>query len=162
MFPPADPDAAQTRYDHLDDLLTRLHMARQRPTWRRRLLDGADPVTSVATLRALRAVERRQQVGDGASIRDVAVHLAVEHSTASRTVSGLVAAGLLVKSAAADDQRRSVLMLTELGVHALATVTERRRELVAETIADWPTADVDVLVGLLERLTDRFEVAAGR
>ncbi|GAA2548308.1 MarR family winged helix-turn-helix transcriptional regulator [Mycolicibacterium diernhoferi] len=162
MFLPAAPDDMQTRYDHLDDLLTRLHMARQRPAWRERLLDGADPVASVATLRALRAVEHHQQIGAGASIGDVAEYLAVEHSTASRTVSGLVAAGLLAKSAAADDQRRSVLMLTELGTRALATVTERRRELVAETVADWPSADVDVLVGLLERLTDRFEVVTGR
>ena len=152
----------RTHYDHLDDLLTRLHMARQRPAWRRRLLDGADPVTSVATLRALRAVEHHQQIGDGASIRDVADYTAVEHSTASRTVAALVAAGLLAKSAAADDQRRSVLLLTELGLQALNTVTERRRELVGEMIADWPTVDVDVLVGLLERLTDRFELVAGR
>jgi len=152
----------RTHYDHLDDLLTRLHMARQRPAWRRRLLDGADPVTSVATLRALRAVEHHQQIGNGASIRDVADYTAVEHSTASRTVAALVAAGLLAKSAAADDQRRSVLILTELGLQALATVTERRRELVGEMIADWPTVDVDVLVGLLERLTDRFELVAGR
>jgi len=152
----------RTHYDHLDDLLTRLHMARQRPAWRRRLLDGADPVTSVATLRALRAVEHHQQIGNGASIRDVADYTAVEHSTASRTVSALVAAGLLAKSAAADDQRRSVLLLTELGLQALNTVTERRRELVGEMIADWPTVDVDVLVGLLERLTDRFELVAGR
>ena len=159
---PAPIDAVQTRYDRLDDLLTRLHMARQRPSWRRQLLAGADPVTSVATLRALRAVEHHQESDDGASIRDVADYLAVEHSTASRTVSALVAAGLLEKSAAADDQRRSVLVLTGLGVRALATVTQRRRELLAEIIADWPTADLDALVDLLDRLTDRFEAAAGR
>ncbi len=162
MPAPAPTDAVQTRYDHLDDLLTRLHMARQRPSWRRQLLAGADPVTSVATLRALRAVEHHQRTDGGASIGDVADYLAVEHSTASRTVSGLVAAGLLQKSAAADDQRRSVLVLTELGIRALATVTERRRELLAETIPDWAAADLDALVGLLERLTERFEAVAGR
>jgi hypothetical protein len=55
-----------------------------------------------------------------------------------------------------------VLVLTDVGRKALATVTDRRRELVAETIADWPDADVDTLVGLLERLTERFENSAGR
>lgn len=153
------PDAS---FDHLDDLLTRIHVARQRPSWRRRLLEGADPVTNVSTLRTLRAVEHHQHKGAGASIGDVADYLAVEHSTASRTVSAVVAAGLLTKSAADDDQRRSVLVLTDTGVKALATVTDRRRDLVAETVADWDSADIDRLVVLLERLTERFEATACR
>ncbi|MCT7661373.1 MarR family winged helix-turn-helix transcriptional regulator [Mycobacterium deserti] len=150
---------AQSRYDQLDDLLTRLHVARQRPSWRRRMLDGADPVASVSTLRVLRAVEQCQQAGGGASVSDVAEYLAVEHSTASRTVGAVVAAGLLTKTSATDDQRRCVLVLTDVGRKALATVTGRRRELVAETIADWPDTDVDTLVSLLDRLTERFERA---
>lgn len=149
-------------FDQLDDLLTRIHVARQRPSWRRRLLDGADPVTNVSTLRTLRAVEHHQRDGGGASIGDVADYLAVEHSTASRTVSAVVAAGLLTKTPADDDQRRSVLVLTDIGVKALATVTDRRRELVAETVADWDHTDIDRLVTLLERLTERMESAAGR
>lgn len=152
----------ESPFDHLDDLLTRIHVARQRPAWRRRLLDGAGPVTNVSTLRTLRAVEHHQRNGGGASIGDVADYLAVEHSTASRTVSAVVAAGLLAKSSADDDQRRSVLVLTDIGVQALATVTDRRRDLVAETVVDWDTADIDRLVILLERLTERFEAAAGK
>jgi DNA-binding MarR family transcriptional regulator len=152
----------ESPFDHLDDLLTRIHVARQRPSWRRRLLDGAGPVTNVSTLRTLRAVEHHQRNGGGASIGDVADYLAVEHSTASRTVSAVVAAGLLTKSPADDDQRRSVLVLTDIGVKALATVTERRRDLVAETVADWDVADIDQLVTLLERLTERIEAAGCR
>lgn len=150
----------QSRYDQLDELLTRIHLARQRPAWRRRLLDGADPVTSVSTLRVLRAVEERQRSGCGASIGDVAEFLAVEHSTASRTVAGVVASGLLTKTTAEDDQRRCALVLTDIGRKALGTVTDRRRDLVAETIADWPDTEVDTLVTLLDRLTERFEHGA--
>jgi DNA-binding MarR family transcriptional regulator len=149
-----------SRYDQLDELLTRIHVARQRPSWRRRLLDEAGPVTNVSTLRVLRAVEHCQQTG-GASIRDVAEYVAVEHSTASRTVGAAVAAGLLTKTSATDDQRRCVLVLSEVGREALARVTDRRRDLVAETIADWPDADVETLVDLLDRLTERLEGAAG-
>ncbi len=151
---------AQSRYDQLDELLTRIHLARQRPAWRRRLLDGAGPVTNVSTLRVLRAVEECQRTGGGASIRDVADFMAVEHSTASRTVATVVAAGLLTKTSAPDDQRRCALVLTDIGRKALATVADRRRDLVAETIADWPDADVETLVELLARLTERFEPAA--
>lgn len=150
----------QSRYDQLDELLTRIHIARQRPNWRRRLLDGAGPVTNVSTLRVLRAVEQCEQVDDGASIGDVAEYMAVEHSTASRLVATVVAAGLLTKSCAPDDQRRRALVLTDAGRKALATVTDRRRDLVAEAIADWPDPDVDTLVTLLDRLTERFERAA--
>jgi len=145
-----------SHYDDLDELLTRIHVARQRPGWRRRLLEESGPVTSVTTLRVLRAVERCQQVG-GASVRDVAEYMAIEQSTASRTVAAVVASGLLTKTSATDDQRRCVLVLTDVGRKALAEVTDRRRELVAETIADWPDADVDTLVSLLGRLAQRFE-----
>ena len=151
----------QSRYDQLDDLLTRIHLARQRPNWRRRPLDDAGPGANVSTLRVLRAVEEGQRFGGDASIRDVADYMAVEHSTASRTVAAVVAAGLLTKTFAPDDQRRCALVLTDVGRKALATVTDRRRELVAEAIADLPDTDVDTLVALLGRLTERFERGAG-
>ncbi|HEX2214842.1 MAG TPA: MarR family winged helix-turn-helix transcriptional regulator [Mycobacterium sp.] len=148
---------ADRRYDHLDELLTRIHIARQRPDWRRLLLGSDTRVTSVSTLRVLRAVEQAQAVGDGASIGDVAEYMAVEHSTASRTVAPVVAAGLLTKSVAAEDQRRCVLVLTAAGHEALAAVTNRRRELVADVVADWADDDVDALVTLLDRLAVDFE-----
>ncbi|MEZ0339384.1 MarR family winged helix-turn-helix transcriptional regulator [Mycobacterium sp. pV006] len=147
-------------YDDLDDLLTRIHIARQRPTWRRRLLDSAGPLRSVSTLRVLRAVEECE--GAGASVRDVADYLAVEQSTASRTVAAVVAAGLLTKTVDPGDQRRCVLLLTDEGRAALSAVTRRRRKLVAEAVADWPEDDVESLVSLLDRLTERFESAESR
>jgi DNA-binding MarR family transcriptional regulator len=153
---------AASRYDQLDDLLTRIAVARQRPSWRRRILDAADPVSNASTVRLLRAVEHCQAHGGGASIRDVADFMAVEHSTASRSVASAASAGLLTKTFAADDQRRCTLVLTDAGRDALATVTDRRRELVAELIADWPDANIDTLVALLGRLTERFEHAAAR
>ncbi len=152
----------QSRLDQLDDLLTRIAIARQRPGWRGRVLDGSSPVTNASTLRVLRAVEQCQQSGGGASVRDVADFLAVEHSTASRSVTAVVAAGLLTKTFAADDQRRCALVLTDEGRKALATVAERRRDLVAELVDDWPDADLDTLVSLLARLTARFEGAVVR
>ena len=151
---------SQSRYGQLDELLTRIHVARQRPNWRRRLLDSAGPVVNVSTLRVLRAVEECQRTGCGASIGDVAEFMAVEHSTASRTVAAVVAAGLLKKSSSPDDQRRCALVLTATGRKALATVSDRRRDLIAGIIADWPDSDVDTLVTLLSRLTERFESAA--
>ncbi|CAJ1581409.1 MarR family winged helix-turn-helix transcriptional regulator [[Mycobacterium] wendilense] len=146
-----------SRYDHLDELLTRIFTARQRPEWRRRVLDSTDSVRAASTVRVLRAVERRALGGAAASISDVADDLAVEHSTASRTVSSVVAAGLLTKTPAADDQRRSLLVLTDVGRKTLAQVTARRRDMVTAVVADWPDGEVDTLVTLLDRLADDFE-----
>lgn len=151
---------SESPYGQLDELLTRIHLARQRPAWRRRLLEGAGPATSVSTVRVLRAVEQRQRVDGGASIRDVAEFMAVDHSTASRTVAAVVAGGMLTKTSSPDDQRRCALVLTEIGRRVLSTVTDRRRDLVAEMISDWPDADVDTLITLLDRLAERFETAA--
>ena len=150
----------QSPYDHLDELLTRIHVARQRPGWRRRLLDDSGPVANVSTLRVLRAVEQAPDSTAGVSVRDVAEYLGVEHSTASRSVAGVVASGLLAKTSASHDQRRCALALTDLGRKALDTVTERRRDVIAEAITDWPEDDVDTLVGLLDRLAQRFECYA--
>jgi DNA-binding MarR family transcriptional regulator len=152
---------APSRYAQLEDLLARIAIARQRPRWRRRVLDATGPVAHASGLRVLRAVEQCQAAG-GASIRDVADFLAVEHSTASRSVAAVVAAGLVTKTSADDDQRRCALVLTDAGRQALATVSDRRRDLVAEMIADWPDENVDTLVTLLDRLAERFEGAAIR
>jgi DNA-binding MarR family transcriptional regulator len=152
---------ARSRYDHLDDLLTRIRNARQRPAWRRRLFAGQDLVTTLSTLRVLRAVEECQRPGSGASVGDVSEYMAVEHSTASRMVAGVVAAGLLKKSPAEHDQRRCELTLTETGRRGLAKVTARRHQLVAEAIAHWPDGDVETLVVLLERLVVDLERGPG-
>lgn len=145
------------RYNQLDELLVRVHTVRQRPGWRRRLIDASGSVPTLSTLRVLRAVEQRAKAGQNASIGEVAEYMAVEHSTASRTVANVVAAGLLTKTFAAEDQRRCVLALTDKGRQALADVTERRREMVAETVAHWRESDVDTLVDLLEQLVTDFE-----
>lgn len=145
------------RYNQLDELLVRIHTVRQRPGWRRRLIDASGSVPSLSTLRVLRAVEQREKAGHSASVGDVAEYMAVEHSTASRTVANVVAAGLLTKTQDIEDQRRCVLALTAAGRQALADVTERRQEMVAETVAGWPESDVDTLVDLLQQLVADFE-----
>jgi DNA-binding MarR family transcriptional regulator len=145
------------RYNELDELLVRVHTVRQRPGWRRRLIDDTGTVPSLSTLRVLRAVEQKEKTGQGASIGEVAEYMAVEHSTASRSVGNVVAAGLLTKTLSPDDQRRCVLVLTDTGRKALSEVTERRRQMVAETVAEWPATDVDTLVDLLQRLVTDFE-----
>jgi DNA-binding MarR family transcriptional regulator len=147
-----DDDLADV-LDELDELLVRVRLAHQRPSWRRHLLEGSTHRLGLADLRVLRAVER---VTDP-SIRDVADQLGIEHSSASRAVASVVERGFLTRSSAAGDQRRTVLELTTTGRRALEEMTSRRRALVAETVVDWVPADLVRLTELLGRLADDFE-----
>lgn len=147
--------------DQLDEFLVRIRVANNRPAYRRRLLTGATYLTSLAELRVLRAVERRTCDRTGPSIGDIAEELGIEHSTASRSVAAAVEAGLLTRSASADDQRRSNLELTERGRKGLAETTERRRALLAESVSEWSEDELAHLTEMLARLADDVD-AGGR
>jgi DNA-binding MarR family transcriptional regulator len=140
--------------DELDELLVRIRLAHQRPDWRRRLLIGSAHRLGLSDLRVLRSVERRS----GASIGDVAEDLGIEHSSASRAVTQVVAAGFLIKSSSPEDKRRTILELTDTGRQALRNTTARRREMVADAVIDWMPSDIARLNELLRRLADEFDV----
>lgn len=53
--------------------------------------------------------------GDGVSVRDIEARVALEKYEVSRTVKGLVASGLVVKTANADDRRLVCIALTDRG-----------------------------------------------
>jgi len=146
---------AQRLYE-LDDLLASVRRALQRPTYRRKLLSGLDLPGGIAMLRLLRAVEILRV--DGApSIGDIASRLAVEHSTASRSVDAAVRFGLLSKRPCDRDLRRARLELTGRGRSVLRKASTRRRELLAQVTAGWSDADIDRLVEMLDALRRGFD-----
>jgi DNA-binding MarR family transcriptional regulator len=147
-----DPDLAL-----LDELLVRLRVAQLRPSWRRQLLSGSAGALGLSGIRLLRAVERCSADGELPSIRAVAEELGVEHSTASRAVTAQEQAGMLARTASADDQRRTCLELTDAGRRALDETTERRRAMVAGVVGDWSADELHALTLLLVRLADDFD-----
>jgi DNA-binding MarR family transcriptional regulator len=144
------------RLHELDDLLTAVRLAVQRPEYRRRLLRGLDIPGGVSTLRLLRAVEVLSSSG-APSIKDVAVRLAVEHSTASRAVDSALRLGLLSKQPCVDDLRRTRLALTSQGRTLLKQSAERRREVLEEVTEGWAVEDMTRLIGLLDALRSGFD-----
>lgn len=146
----------------LDDLVLRVRHVQRRPGYRRRLLEGVPHITGFAALRVLRAIERAVAGGAPPSIREVSEDLGIEHSTASRAVNDVVAHGLVVKTACADDQRRARLDLTDRGRAELAQATANRRAILADVLDGWSDADVARLAGLLEHLVDGFDAVEGR
>jgi DNA-binding MarR family transcriptional regulator len=78
-------------------------------------------------------------------------------STVSRQVNQLVAAGLVERQADPGDGRATLLAATEPGKACLTRARERRNERVAALVADWPQADREQLVTLLDRFNTAFE-----
>lgn len=145
-----------TRLYNLDELLAVVRMALQRPEYRRKLLSGLDVPGGITTVRLLRAVEILS-VDEAPSIKDIANQLAVEHSTASRSVNAAVRNGLLSKNTCEHDLRRTRLELTTLGRSLLMKTSARRRELLGKVTHGWSSADIDRLVELLDALSEGFD-----
>ncbi|MGW0911609.1 MarR family winged helix-turn-helix transcriptional regulator [Streptomyces sp. NPDC002784] len=87
----------------------------------------------------------------GCRATDLAAHYALDKSTVSRQVAALERDGLIGRSLHPDDHRVQVLHLTEAGRRLLAQVTERRRTVVRERLADWPDEDLERFAGYLVR-----------
>jgi DNA-binding MarR family transcriptional regulator len=149
------------RLHALDDLLSRVRRAIQRPEYRRRLLAGLDVPGGIPVLRLLRVVDLASAEG-APSIKEVATRLGLEQSTTSRSVDAAVRAGLLTKDACDQDLRRALLRLTPSARALLAETSARHRDLLASMTDGWDEADLDRLVELLGRLCDGFDAIEAR
>lgn len=152
---PLVPDAG---LDRLDELLVELRRVLLRPGYRRAVLGDLAGTVGLATVRLLRTVQR---AAEPPSIGEVAEVLAIDPSTASRLVERAAEAGLLERRACADDRRRARLHLCPAGAELLATVTDRRRDVLAAAVDGWEPDDLRLLQTLIDRLLTGFDVAAG-
>jgi DNA-binding MarR family transcriptional regulator len=87
----------------------------------------------------------------GCRATDLAAHYALDKSTVSRQVAALERAGLIARRPDAQDQRVLLLHLTETGRRILARVTESRRAVFRERLADWPAEDLARFADYLAR-----------
>jgi DNA-binding MarR family transcriptional regulator len=144
----------ETCLDALDDALVAVRRALQRPSYRRQLMTRLGDDERLGTVRIVRAVAR---IGEPCSVGDVADLLAIDPSTASRSVEDAVVRGYLARGACRQDRRKALLQITEQGSVLLERMTAVRRELLAEVTGDWAPADLMGLVQQLRRLLAGFE-----
>lgn len=83
-----------------------------------------------------------------------ALHL--DASTVSRQVRGLEERDLLERMTDPDDGRANLVAITPHGRRCLEDGATRRRDLIAERLADWDTDDREALQRLLQRLSESF------
>lgn len=92
--------------------------------------------------------------GAGPTVKDVAIALDIEHSTASRLLTDAEAEGLVRRHQDPVDRRRTTLELTEVGRLVVADSGALRASVISQVFAEWDTHDVEQLVNLLERMID--------
>jgi DNA-binding MarR family transcriptional regulator len=94
-------------------------------------------------------------------VSEVARHLAVDLSVASRQVAALAAEGHVRRSPDERDRRAQIVAITPAGQKVLRDSHGRMVEAFERVLSGWSDADVLALRGGLERLRDDFvELAA--
>jgi DNA-binding MarR family transcriptional regulator len=89
-------------------------------------------------------------------VSQVAEHLGVDLSVASRQVAALVAAGHAERGADTSDRRAQLVALTESGRCALQESHRRMVAAFAEALGDWSDEDLCSLTDGLDRLRTSF------
>ena len=85
-------------------------------------------------------------------LSDLAGTVELDLSTISRQIRDLVASGLITRTPDPADGRAALLSLTDQGVAVLEAVSESRRQVLAEAIAEWTDEERNALAGGLLRL----------
>lgn len=92
---------------------------------------------------------------------ELADSVSLDLSTVSRQLSHLVSSGLVVKVRDPEDGRACLLSLSELGLTVLEAVSEARRQVLADAVADWTPLEQRALADGLVRLATALEPGRG-
>ena len=125
--------------------------------WSRRWASGVPEADHVGHILVLEAISAATDDGF-AQISAVAGELGLDRSNASRMLAAAVSAGLVAKTAAPDDARRTELALTPSGAELLAAARAWQAETFARMVADWPAADARRFAAYLVRLANQKEI----
>ena len=122
-----------------------------------RLFKNQQPTPHTAVLSGtLGVLATIEDIGSatGCHSKDLAAQCALDPSTISRAVAGLVRTGLVRRAADQNDGRASVLALTPQGREVLADVTGWYDERLADALSDWTVHDLNALAAMLQRFSD--------
>jgi DNA-binding MarR family transcriptional regulator len=124
--------------------------------WSRRWASGVPAADHVGHILVLEAISAAADDGV-AQIGAVAVELGLDRSNASRMLAAAVSAGLVTRTVAAADARRTELALTPSGEALLTAARAWQEETFARLVADWPAADARRFAAYLVRLANQKE-----
>jgi DNA-binding MarR family transcriptional regulator len=96
------------------------------------------------------------------SLTDIAAHLRVDLSVASRQVSTLADSGHVVRTVDAEDRRIRTVELTEAGRALAAEAAEQYTNLIDRAFAAWSAEDLAEATRTLNRLVDTIGADTAR
>lgn len=89
--------------------------------------------------------------GTSPTVKDVALALGLEHSTASRLLGEAEGEGLVVRGTDPADRRRTTVTLTDLGRSVVRESVEIQSRVLGAVLEGWERAEVCVFARLIER-----------
>ena len=105
-------------------------------------------------LTVIGAIDELSEAG-APTIKDIARHLDVHHSRASRLVKDTIRGGFVVRLAAQDDARKSCVTLSARGREIAASIRAARAKFFATRLQGWSKADRLKIATLLARFAER-------
>lgn len=140
----------------IEAFITQVTAMSRLPASRRRLRRLAQIDTHESGIGILMLLSRTGPL----SVTDLARHLGVNQSTASRQVAPLEEDGYLTRTVHPSHRRIQLLGLSETGAAACERAHAVGRRDIAWAIRDWPAEDRARLSELLERFADTWAEAA--
>lgn len=122
----------------------------------RRRWTGAHASLSAGVMPLLAQIEESSAASGsgGCHLKDLAEAQALDISTVSRSISGVVALGLAERVPDERDRRACLITLTPAGKEALVASRDWYHEVFAETFAGWDRDELRVFAADMLRVTD--------
>ncbi|WP_410790163.1 MarR family winged helix-turn-helix transcriptional regulator [Kribbella sp. C-35] len=138
-----DPDDAAEQIAGLLDSIVR----RQRRASR----EGFGDSVTHGQFRVLRTLDRADRL---LRLSELAAQLGIVPRSATSVVDDLEAAGLVARHPDPHDRRATLVYLTPDGLKVLATLREKRRDVMADQLARLTADEQQTLAQLLQRLAE--------
>ncbi|WEO76042.1 MarR family transcriptional regulator [Cryobacterium sp. SO2] len=133
-------------WDRIDASLIRMRRLLETPR-------GATDEVDLSAVFVVDTIARRAQDGMLTRIADIAHHLSVQPSTASRLVRSTEAAGYIQRSASPDDPRSVVLHLTSRGTELNASAKDFRTNMLRNATMEWDSNTIATFARLLDEFS---------
>jgi DNA-binding MarR family transcriptional regulator len=93
--------------------------------------------------------------------KNLAAQLEMDPGALTRQLKVLESEGMVTRRRAAEDNRLSDVELTPAGVSLITRLQPRRRAFLRRTLQDFPDAELDATMAVLESMEARFRAAGG-
>ena len=115
----------------------------------------------VALARALFPLLVRLSASPAMGVAQLADKVGRDPSTVSRQIAKLERLGLVERPSSEADMRVRAAAITEAGARTVQAITQARRRLLRELVADWPAADQAAFPELLQRFAQAIKDRQG-